>query len=229
MRNVFIAPTKGPSRLFTLFGILSIDGNYIVREDAQIENQGIYITNEDSVNPGDHVFNSFNNTVYKIVRDDSPRIVLGIQGNLPLSAINKEHYHKIIISDDMNLIESGIQEVSTKFMKWFSNNMECKCVKIENGWRRFDEKLGYLSRYNIIISEVKVGDVTEKGVVDTVGNCANCGVEFHIHKESSKDNEKLYTVEEIKDALDEEFGRGDFHRDEYKNRVMKKLGIERFN
>ena len=29
----------------------------------------------------------------------------------------------------------------------------------------------------------KVGDVTHKGVIDTIGNCANCGVEFHIHKD----------------------------------------------
>ena len=84
-------------------------------------------------------------------------------------------------------------------------------------------------KYNIIIPEIQVGDVTGKGVVDTTGNCANCGVEFHIRKEELKDNKKLYTAEEIKDALDEEFGRGDFHRDEYKNRVMQKLGIEKFN
>ena len=29
----------------------------------------------------------------------------------------------------------------------------------------------------------KVGDVTNKGIIDTIGNCANCGVEFHIHKD----------------------------------------------
>ena len=32
----------------------------------------------------------------------------------------------------------------------------------------------------------KLGDVTHKGVIDTIGNCANCGVEFHIHKDEPK-------------------------------------------
>ena len=130
MRNIFIAPTKGPSRLFTLFGIPSIDENYRLREDIQIKNQSIYITNEDAIQPEDHVFNSFNNTVYKIVNDNSPRIVLGMPGNLPLSAINNEHYHKIIISDDTDLIGKGIQRIGTKFMSWFANNFGCKHVEI---------------------------------------------------------------------------------------------------
>lgn len=30
----------------------------------------------------------------------------------------------------------------------------------------------------------QVGQITEKGIIDTIGNCPNCGVEFHIHKEN---------------------------------------------
>jgi hypothetical protein len=37
-------------------------------------------------------------------------------------------------------------------------------------------------------SKPKVGDVTHKGIIDTIGNCANCGVEFHIHKDETKCN-----------------------------------------
>jgi len=28
--------------------------------------------------------------------------------------------------------------------------------------------------------------------IDTIGNCANCGVEFHIHKEVEKDLKRVY-------------------------------------
>ena len=31
-------------------------------------------------------------------------------------------------------------------------------------------------------TEKCLGQITEKGVIDIIGNCANCGVEFHIHK-----------------------------------------------
>lgn len=32
---------------------------------------------------------------------------------------------------------------------------------------------------------LKTPDLTSKETIDTIGNCANCGVEFHIHKEES--------------------------------------------
>ena len=39
-----------------------------------------------------------------------------------------------------------------------------------------------------------IGQITEKGIIDTIGNCANCGVEFHIHKDVTE--YKQETLEE---------------------------------
>ncbi len=54
----------------------------------------------------------------------------------------------------------------------------------------------------------KVGDVTHKGVIDTIGNCANCGVELHIHKDKSilcKCRECVAIVEEITELENQSF------------------------
>ena len=51
----------------------------------------------------------------------------------------------------------------------------------------------------------KVGDVTHKGVIDTIGNCANCGVEFHIHKDETIATHSLDLVEEITELENQSF------------------------
>ena len=44
-----------------------------------------------------------------------------------------------------------------------------------------------------------IGQITEKGIIDTIGNCANCGVEFHIHKDvTQKQQERSYSEEDMK-------------------------------
>lgn len=42
-----------------------------------------------------------------------------------------------------------------------------------------------------------IGQITEKGIIDTIGNCANCGVEFHIHKDITENQQQQgYSEEE---------------------------------
>lgn len=50
----------------------------------------------------------------------------------------------------------------------------------------------------ILEQQVEVGQITEKGIVDTVGTCANCGVEFHIHKDIKEDVQE--SIEEVNKA-----------------------------
>jgi len=44
--------------------------------------------------------------------------------------------------------------------------------------------------------EKYAGQITEKGIIDVIGNCANCGVEFHIHKD-----EKPKTMSKLREKL----------------------------
>ena len=56
----------------------------------------------------------------------------------------------------------------------------------------------YKLEYKIIIpkEEAKqVGQITEKGIIDIIGNCANCGIEFHIHKDIEEPKQE--TLEEV--------------------------------
>lgn len=77
--------------------------------------------------------------------------------------------------------------------KHIKENEQFNLLKIISDCReKVDAELpfGKEDAYDSIINEIdknlkksiQVGDITEKGIVDTVGNCANCGVEFHIHK-----------------------------------------------
>lgn len=47
---------------------------------------------------------------------------------------------------------------------------------------------------------VQKQDLTSKETIDTIGNCANCGVEFHIHKKVFEKDELLSNI--IKDCIE---------------------------
>jgi hypothetical protein len=133
MKNIHVLPTTQPSRLHTYKGVLNLAVDefvapIIVKND--LTNQHIYITNDEEIKEG-YVFNTFNNTVYKIIPDDSSRKLLAEPTNLPLCDINREHYFKIILTTDLDLQKDGIQAVPEDFLEWFINNQSCEEVNVE--------------------------------------------------------------------------------------------------
>ena len=48
----------------------------------------------------------------------------------------------------------------------------------------------------------QVGQITEKGIIDTIGNCGNCGVEFHIHKDIGEKQQGYSEEDLVKILLD---------------------------
>lgn len=129
MKNIHIIPTDKPTKLIQKRITKEIKLSSL--NNPQLwDNIHIYITNDDIVEDG-YAFNSFNNTVYKIVPNNSSREVLAHPNNLPLCAINKEHYYKIILTTDQDLIKDGVQVIDDKFLEYFVNNPSCEFVEIE--------------------------------------------------------------------------------------------------
>ena len=129
MKNIYLLPTDKPSRL-----CYDKDDNLLFAPNAGFTiadgKQNIYITNDEEIKYG-YVLNTFNNSIYKIVPDNSSREILANPNILPLCAINKEHYFKIILTTDPDLIADGVQAIDDEFLEWFcSKNGEVDFVEV---------------------------------------------------------------------------------------------------
>lgn len=78
--------------------------------------------------------------------------------------------------------------------------------------------------------KVKVRYVTEFGGSDSIINVKEIPEfiqKFTIISVSAVKNKK-YTKKQLLEAFSEPFGQGSLNRDEYKSRVMNKLGLDKF-
>jgi hypothetical protein len=117
MKNIFIIPTDKPSRLFDCFGKLSIGDFNATREDLQVTNQNIYITNDEEIKEGDWRLDVRNGNVYKSNKADS-------------ELYDNTFRKKIILTTDQDLIKDGVQAIDDDFLNWFVNNPSCESVEI---------------------------------------------------------------------------------------------------
>ena len=168
MKNIHVLPTDKPSMLrYNLSNVLVLTKGYYNDYDKK-DNQHIFITTDEEIKEG-YVLNTFNNTVYKIVPDNSSRELLSNPTILPLCAINREHYFKIILTTDQDLINDGVQAIPDDFLEWFVHNPSCEWVKVK---KVFDEDWSEISGafeisyYKIIIPKEEVYQV--KGGNDIV-------------------------------------------------------------
>ena len=123
MKNIHLIPTDKPSRL--LFDkeenrLLPLQGVFWMKHQDLVENQNIYITNSEEIKEGDWACHTcITNDKYQIIRCDVPNNV-SIQ----------EHWNKIILTTDGDLINDGVQAIDDEFLKWFVKNPSCESVEI---------------------------------------------------------------------------------------------------
>jgi hypothetical protein len=147
MKNIHVLPTDKPSRLYKKLGReLKYSIEYFEQNGLLCINQNIYITSDEEIEEG-FVFNTFNNTVYKIVPNNSSREMLANPFILPLCAINKEHYFKLILTTDKDLIKNGVQAIDDDFLEWFVKNPSSEEVEVE----KYFHEVGDNYDYEIII------------------------------------------------------------------------------
>lgn len=120
MKNVFLLPTENKSnivllkennRLYYHPMILSINPNIIP--------QYVYITTEEKFNENEYLTDGVE------VIQATPKLVEA-QG-----LVDRREWKKIIITNDPELIENGVQKINQSFLNWLSENQSCEFVEIE--------------------------------------------------------------------------------------------------
>jgi len=165
MKNLFLVPTKKPSKLHLWFDINGTRLEFCELEYSHTRNtQHIYVTSNEEPKHKDY---------YTI---DGKKIY----HRNTLNPKRNNHYKKIILTTDQDLIADGVQAIDDEFLEWFIKNPSCefvetKVVEFEVDMGLGDECIEHGNYYKIIIPQeqpnptptenppIKNGDVYDMG------------------------------------------------------------------
>ena len=178
MKNLHLLPTNKKTRLVIPKYSETLLLTDMPSNSALYKKFHIYITNSEDIKDG-YVLNTFNNTVYKIVPDNSSREILSNPTILPLCAINREHYFKIILTNDTELIKDKVQAIPDEFLEWFCKNPSCESVEVDS-WLGGLSLLGLVRKYKIIIPKEEVKQYPIGGYAPGFYSCTclTCKTQF---------------------------------------------------
>lgn len=111
--NIYLLSTDKPSRLFVYDGKLGLAKGFQYGSDA-IQNQNIYITNNEEIKEGDWCY-------HPLLKWGS---VIKSKYDEPNSTMKK-----IILTTDEQLIKDDVQAIDDEFLQWFVKNPSCEEVK----------------------------------------------------------------------------------------------------
>jgi len=143
MKNIHLLPTDKPSRLhYRLFSTLCLSKEALKWKKSL----NIYITSDEKFIRDEYVTDGIE------VIKSTPKLV-DAQG-----LVDRRDWKKIVMTNDLELIEDGIQEIGEKFFEWLVLNPYCKEVEIGKTNKLIDnyadeEKDKWEVRYHIYIPE----------------------------------------------------------------------------
>lgn len=113
--KIVILPTENRSRLHHYindhYGLTDFD---LPWKDAR----DLHIINKEEILTGDHVYDSFNNIVFKAIQHHKD--ILN----------TREEIYKVCLTTSNQLHDEGIQSIEDKFLNWFINNPSCVEVEV---------------------------------------------------------------------------------------------------
>jgi len=221
MKNIHLLPTEKPSRLQLFKGINEFEFELCSKNSFFNKGVHIYITSDEEIKKGDYVHSTSQDY-------DIQKVFKGLE-----KAYNDvEHYSKIILTTDKDLIKDGVQEVDDEFLEWFVKNPKCEFIEVIDKLRYFNidelrerhlnglpyiyhEKIGY----QIIITKEETKYIL-CGEANKFYRCvtcdAPCGSEGHYTEEPKQE-----TLEEVAHMLypivleDDEWDKNKQYRDEW--------------
>lgn len=122
MKNIFLIPTSRESRLWR-----DLDSNKLTfdnlskpnsNECTKCSNEYVYITSDEKFIRDEYITDGIE------VIKASPKLV-DAQG-----LVNRRDWKKIVMTNDLELIEDGVQQIGDLFFRWFVLNPTCKEVEI---------------------------------------------------------------------------------------------------
>jgi hypothetical protein len=174
MKNLHLLPTDKPSSLF-----IDIDDKKlkicVPLGGEHMMNQHIYITSNEEIKEGDWACHkNITNDKYQIVKCNSSN-----------KESIQEHWKKIILTTDQDLIKDGVQSIDDEFLEWFVKNPSCESVEVDRDEREVGNHLGGIATeygdYKIIIPQEKpkqdqvermYSEEEVKLLIDFVKDCA---------------------------------------------------------
>ena len=185
MKNIHLLPTHNPSRLckddYGKFYLTETMESYV----RYFTNQNIYITSDEESKEGDCILNLNTNN-----------IVVNWSGHGSM-----EHWVKIILTDNKDLIDDGVQTIDDEFLEWFVKNQSCEYVTTYDGL--FGEDRMW-KKYIIIPKEEPKQETLEDRVKrlseghdlqTTLIAFANMGAEWQ--------QERMYSEEDMRSAWED--------------------------
>jgi hypothetical protein len=136
-RNLWVIPTEKPTYLYEMEGKLHLSDKFEKGNDFW-HNQNIYITSDEEIKVGYHVFNTKNNHYGGVVN----------KNNLSDARL-LSYIKKIILTTDQDLIKDGVQAIDDEFLEWFVKNPSCDSVDIKT----FRNPNGKIVCYKITIPQ----------------------------------------------------------------------------
>jgi hypothetical protein len=125
MKNLFVIPTMGMSTLYKRddLGTYHIGPfDLCLTGDLLRTNQYVYVTNDEDINENDYIITKDGRLVqvsYLLSED----LIGGT---------------KVVMTNDLELIESGIQQIGDLFFRWFVKNPSCEVVSIYKNGGHYD-------------------------------------------------------------------------------------------
>jgi hypothetical protein len=138
MKNIHILPTDKPSRLHLAYDkdfYLSVEP-FIQLDTKNYKSFNIYITSDEEIKEGDYVYSTSQD--YNIQK---------VSKGLVKAYQEVEHYKKIILTTDLDLIKDGVQGIDDEFLEWFVKNPSCENVELQK-WAEDSKEFG--TAYSII-------------------------------------------------------------------------------
>ena len=150
MKNIHILPTDKPSRLLWCFEdkrhYTSIDEIYF-KNQKELENQNIYITNSEEIKEGDWCIDIEDSTVFKVKEQGHSGLLRSATDSFV-----EDSCKKIILTTDDQLIKDGVQAIDDEFLEWFVKNSSCEWVEVEKILLgKVEGTTMTISKYKIII------------------------------------------------------------------------------
>jgi hypothetical protein len=112
MKNIHLLPTDKPSRLRYFCGKLEL--MYIIPKKSDINFHHIYITSDEQPKHNDYYTTDGKEIYYCNT----------------LNPTRNNHYKKVILTTDPDLIADGVQAIDDEFLEWFVKNPSCESVDI---------------------------------------------------------------------------------------------------
>ena len=141
MKNIHLMPTDKPSKLH-----LWTDENGTRLETCELKysntrnTQHIYITSDEEIKEGDWFYS---------VRELIEKSII----NYPKG----EHFGKVILTTDQDLMKDGVQDIDDEFLEWYVQNPSCEEVKIESWQTKGEWDLDY----KIIIPSIGINSLNK--------------------------------------------------------------------